>query len=196
MVFRFFDPREDIEEVAGNLPHWRQDGALYFVTFRAADALPVGRLRQWGEEKSLWLAVHPEPWDQATRLAYLDLFPGRIQEWLDANAGECLLAKPSLRRIVESCLRHFDRRRYELDALVVAPNHVHALVAPAKGVELSTILHSWKSYAAKEINQATGRQGAFWQQESYDHIVRGEVALHRIREYIRNHRCCLPPKSG
>jgi hypothetical protein len=30
----YFDPNEPIENAAGNLPHWRQEGVTYFVTFR------------------------------------------------------------------------------------------------------------------------------------------------------------------
>jgi REP element-mobilizing transposase RayT len=101
-----------------------------------------------------------------------------------------------LRQIVASTLRHFSGQHYDLDEFVVAPNHVHVLLAPASNVELSRILHSWKSYSAKQINRATGRSGSFWQQESYDHIVRSEAALFRIREYIRSHPGALTSAGG
>ena len=35
--FNAFDPAEPVGNVTGNLPHWRQRGATYFVTFRTAD---------------------------------------------------------------------------------------------------------------------------------------------------------------
>jgi REP element-mobilizing transposase RayT len=188
MELRFFDPRDEIENLEGNLPHWRQGAVLYFVTFRAADALPAEKLRLWAEEKQGWLASHPEPWDAPTHEEYFEQFPRRIQRWLDAGEGECFLAQERIRTVVEGTLRHFDGTRYALDEFVVASNHVHVLVTPASGVELSRILHSWKSYSAKAINRVANRNGAFWQQESYDHIVRSEDALFRIRNYIRNHR--------
>ena len=37
--YEFFDPDQPIEEYYGCLPHWRQEGVLYFVTFRTADSL-------------------------------------------------------------------------------------------------------------------------------------------------------------
>jgi REP element-mobilizing transposase RayT len=185
--YRFFDPQDEIENVGGNLPHWRQHGVLYFVTFRTADALPAEKLRWWHAEREVWLATHPEPWDPATRADYLDRFPRRMQRWLDAGSGECLLARADLRTVVEGALQRFDGERYRLGEHHVAANHVHALVAPVPPHELSQILHSWKSYTASAINRATGRSGTFWQQESYDHIVRGEHALYRIERYIRNH---------
>lgn len=185
--YRFFDPHAEIENVAGNLPHWRQDSVLYFMTFRTADALPAEKLLTWQKEKEAWAATHPEPWDAATRAEYLERFPCRLERWLDAGAGECLLARPELRAFVESAIRHFDGVRYQLDESVVAANHVHVLVAPLPGNTLSGILHSWKSYTGVAVNRAIRRVGTLWQQESYDHIVRTAVALHRIRNYIRNH---------
>lgn len=185
--YRYFDPRAEVDHLTGNLPHWRQAGVLYFVTFRSADSLPQEKLRAWEAEKRLWLAAHPEPWDERTRGEYLDRFPRRFQRWLDTGTGACLLGRPPLAAIVTTSLRHFDGERYRLDAYVVAPNHVHALLVPRPGVELSAIVHSWKSFSASAINRTVGRSGRFWQPETYDHLVRSPVALHRIRSYIRHH---------
>lgn len=46
----YFDPDEPIANLIGNLPHWRQKGVTYFVTFRSADALPQERVKQWNRE--------------------------------------------------------------------------------------------------------------------------------------------------
>lgn len=87
---------------------------------------------------------------------------------------------------MEDVLRFFDGQRYELGESVVMPNHAHALVTPWGEHELTDILHSWKSYSAKKINQMCGRQGHFWQKESFDHIVRSPEQLERIAQYIRD----------
>jgi REP element-mobilizing transposase RayT len=186
-AFRFFNPHDEIDHIEGNLPHWRQSGVLYFVTFRTADALPADKLALWNSEKKAWLALHPQPWNAATHEEFQERFPRRIQRWLDAGHGECVLARPDLCAIVEDALQHFHRERYELDEFHVASNHAHALVTPLTGHGLTEIFHSWKSYTAKAINRVIGRTGEFWQQESYDHIVRSPAALGRIRIYIRNH---------
>ena len=39
------------------------------------------------------------------------------------------------------------------------PNHVHAVVTPNSGYTLSTILHSWKSFSAHQINKNLQRKG-------------------------------------
>ncbi|HUT10466.1 MAG TPA: hypothetical protein VMY42_08220, partial [Thermoguttaceae bacterium] len=48
-----------------HLPHWRRDGATYFVTFRQADSLPQSRLRELREIKEEWQRKHPPPRSQA-----------------------------------------------------------------------------------------------------------------------------------
>ena len=65
------------------------------------------------------------------------------------------------------------------------PNHVHVLVRPIGEHTLSQILHSWKSFAAKQINAALGRDGKVWQDESFDNIVRDEAALEKFSFYIQ-----------
>ena len=59
-------------------------------------------------------------------------------------------------------LRHFDRDRYLLDAYVVMPNHVHALVEPIGQHSMADILRSWKSFTANAINRALDRRGTVW----------------------------------
>lgn len=51
-IMKFFNPEENIEKYRGILPHWRQTGVTYFVTFRQADSLPVGKLEALQEDVS------------------------------------------------------------------------------------------------------------------------------------------------
>jgi|GEM_PF-58293 len=183
----YFRPDEPVANLSGNLPHWRQEGTSYFVTFRCADALPQEKLKQWQQELAQWHAVHPEPHDEATRQEFYERFPKRMQTWLDAGYGECLFRQPAMREIVESALRHFDGQRYRLAEFVVAANHVHALVTPLGEHLLSNILHSWKSFTGNKINEVRGRSGTFWQKETFDHIVRSPASLAKFREYIKAH---------
>ena len=43
------------------LPHWRQDGATYFVTFRLHDSLPQSKLQELRSIKADWQRRHPPP---------------------------------------------------------------------------------------------------------------------------------------
>ena len=185
-LLRFFAPQEGIANMSGNLPHWRQEGVIYFVTFRLADSMPQEKLKRWAEERKEWLKNHPEPHNPETIREYYRLFPDRLEQWLDAGYGECLMAKPEVKIVVEKALRHFDGHRYRMDQFIVMPNHVHVLITPLEDNALSGIIHSWKSYTAHEINKLLGRQGGVWQKESFDHIIRSPAQLERVREYIKN----------
>jgi len=184
----FYRKDEPVANLSGNLPHWRQGAVTYFVTFRTADSLPQDKPKQWQSEREQWLAQHPEPHAEDAKREYYERFPERLEHWLDQGYGACRLKAPALRKIVEDALRHFDGERYNLDEFVVSANHVHALVTPQHGHELSDILHSWKSFTANQINRHIAQSGAFWQKESFDHIVRSPAQLERIREYIRDHK--------
>src|SRR5260370_12579193 len=62
-------------------------------------------------------------------------------------------------------------------------NHVHVLVTPS--VAVSKLMHSLKRYTAREGNRMLGVIGQpFWQDESYDRLVRDEQELQRIMHYI------------
>ena len=72
---------------------------------------------------------------------------------------------------------------YLLHAFVVMPNHVHLLAAPA--VALPKLTKSLKGITAKRANVMLSLTGsAFWQEESYDHLIRHEREFEGIRNYI------------
>jgi putative transposase len=191
-----FDSSAPVAKTGRRLPHWEQAGRTYFVTFRLADSLPQDKLERWMNERAAWLLSHPAPHNAEQLAEYDRLFGDRLQEWLDAGHGECLLRQPALAGIVATALRHFHGQRYELGAFVIMPNHVHALVSPLAEWTLEQILHSWKSYTANQINRALGRTGQVWQHESFDHIVRNEQALDHFVEYIRQNPAKAHLKTG
>jgi len=60
-LFEFDSSQPVSHSSGGNLPHWRQDGTTYFVTFRLADSLPQEKLKRWKQERDEWLADNPKP---------------------------------------------------------------------------------------------------------------------------------------
>src|SRR5438067_1674640 len=183
--FRPVDPRAPVIQTRRRLPHWEQQGATYFITFRLADAVPQKLLRQWKEELETWRKFHPEPWDASTKYEYQKRFRDAREEWLDQGHGGCILRHSQIAATVANSLRHFDGVRYALDSFVVMPNHVHVLVQPHEDNALSEILHSWKSFSAKAINKFRERSGIVWQDENYDRMVRDFEELERYRDYIK-----------
>jgi REP element-mobilizing transposase RayT len=191
-VTDFFDPEADFQVYRRNLPHWRQAGVKYFVTFRLADSLPTQKVAALKEEKERWLALNPPPHKESQIKEYHRNFSLPIHEWLDAGYGSCVLAHPEIFRLVESVLNFFNQQRYVLGEYVVMPNHVHALVSPLANHDLDRILHSWKSFSANQINKRSGSRGPVWHRESFDHIVRSVGQLDRIERYIRDNPKSLP----
>ncbi|MEY2506536.1 MAG: carbamoyl-phosphate synthase large subunit [Verrucomicrobiota bacterium] len=184
-IFRAMDSHGDVHITHRNLPHWRQKGATYFVTFRLADAVPAELVKKWKEELETWKKFNPEPWDAKTKHEYQKKFQDGRDHWLNQGHGACLLKQPPNAVIVTKALRCFDREKYVLDAWVVMPNHVHVILKPSEDHGLPNILHSWKSFTAKEINRLRGSKGTIWQDETHDRIVRDLQELQRFRDYIR-----------
>ena len=75
----------------------------------------------------------------------------------------------------------------KVDAFVVMPNHVHGIVWVTNRTRhaLSEIVRRFKTRAARRINERRKMTGTpLWQRDYYEHIVRDEDDLNRIRQYI------------
>ena len=198
LPFKPFDEHGEVRVYYnGFLPHWRQAGCTYFVTFRLADSVPQKVLDEWRYERDIWLAARgidtaSSEWTQDLRkLCWEDRrlferhFARKLFEFLDQGYGACHLRNPAVATIVADAMAHFHGARLDTGDFVVMPNHVHALMTPYSGYELENILHSIKSFTANEINRALGRAGTLWMEESHDHIVRDGEEMLRIQQYIR-----------
>jgi REP element-mobilizing transposase RayT len=116
----------------------------------------------------------------------------RIEEHLDGGTGFAWLKNPAIASVIENALFHFDGRRYHLYSWVVMPNHVHVLLTPVSGYGIPGIVHSLKSFTAKETNRLLDRKGEFWQVDYYDRYIRNEEHYYRTIEYIEMN----PVKAG
>jgi REP element-mobilizing transposase RayT len=176
------------------LPHWREARATYSVTFRLHDSLPEEVWARWKEQRDRILKDKRDGMrlPHAASLALIKLFSENVENYLDAGKGECLLSNPAIGQLVAAALRFFDGERYLLHAFCVMPNHVHAVVEPIGEHALESILHSWKSFTAHEINKALGRKGQLWQPEYFDHIVRSQDEYESQVHYVLEN----PKRSG
>jgi putative transposase len=157
------------------LPHWDVVGRTFFVTFRLHDSLPAGR------------DFPPANISNGKAFVAMDHLLDR------AATGAKHLIIPEIATIVVNSLRDGECRfgRYQLHSFVVMPNHVHVLVTPL--VTASKWLGPLRGFTAHEANLILGRAGhAFWQGESYDHLVRSDDEFGRIRRYIENN----PVRAG
>ena len=187
-----------INKTNRNLPHWTREGSIYWITFRLADSLPQEKLNAWRAERELWLKQHPQPWSDEDWKQYDESLGERMQSWLDAGYGSCALGRPDVRQIVQDCLLRVDGQRLRIHAAVIMPNHVHLLLEPLAGSELSELLKGIKGASARKANQILGNTGtAFWMDESYDHIVRSERQHQHLIRYIMENpvKAKLPPSQ-
>jgi len=127
---------------------------------------------------------------------------GRACQFGEVIDGEMRLNHAG--KIVEECWSaipdHFPS--VEMDKFTIMPNHIHGILVmcgrgtacraptaeqfgkPRPG-SLPTIMRSFKSAVTIRINQMRSTPGQpIWQRNYYEHIIRNDGALGRIREYI------------
>ncbi|MFN0076751.1 MAG: transposase [Prosthecobacter sp.] len=198
--FKGFKPdsplTHDFDAYERHMPHWRVLGCCYFTTFRLRDSVPP---EIWAEMKAaakVWakrLAVgtlRAEEWAawqdfQQTQLRKLELV-------LDEGRGECLLRQPEHREVIVAALHHFEGTRCEMLAYAIMPNHVHVLCRPLGQHALESLTRSWKRHSSDRIHRRLGRSGSFWQEESFDRVVRDAEHYRRVVRYIAMN----PAKAG
>lgn len=92
-------------------------------------------------------------------------------------------------KIIEACWREIPEHFPEvtLDAFVVMPNHIHGIIQLSRGEtavgagharRLQVIVGSFKAAVSKRAGAAV------WQRNYYEHVIRNEDDLNRIRRYI------------
>ena len=198
-MFKLFDPKSDFTVIEGsNLPHWFQPNVTYFVTFRTEDSIPLHVVKRWHLEKSTWLERHgisdsSPDWKQQLlrlpeniRMQFHNTFSKHYLEYLDRGYGACVLKRPELSKIVADSLFYFNGDRYHIGDFVIMPNHVHLLVCLLGDTDMMKQCSSWKRFSARAINKELGQRGRFWQEESFDHLVRSPEQFFAIQQYIRN----------
>jgi len=81
---------------------------------------------------------------------------------------------------------HFpDGKDYKLICYCIMPNHIHLVFELIEGNKgISKIMQSIKRTSARKSNQVLNRSGKFWQDESYDRLVRDEKELFFIIRYV------------
>ena len=188
-----------------HLPHYQPHGATLFITFRLAGSLPLAVIQQLEmevleKETAIANIADADIRRDAMRTARKQLF-ARWDAALDsASSGPRWLSVPTIANMVCDELLYLDERMYTLEAYCVMPNHVHLVLSPSKNgdgiIPLSKIMHVLKGKTARQANLVLGRQGAFWQHESYDHVVRDQEELNRIVNYVLNNprRAGLPDR--
>lgn len=80
-------------------------------------------------------------------------------------------------------------KNVKLDEFIIMPNHIHGIIILTKSEEqpLAEVIRSFKTSSARRINQLRNSKGIpVWQRNYYEHIIRNEESMDKIREYIIN----------
>lgn len=190
--FRGLHPDLPIRRYQRNLPHWRQEGATYAVTFRQADSIPQAHLQALKRWREIWEQQHPEPRSEIAWRQLAQEITNQTERWLDEGYGSCVFREPKFAKMMWDSLLHFQSLRHFTSCFAVMPNHVHVVIRPMAGFELENCLQRIKQYVSTHVNRDLNQQGPLWEEESYDRIVRDEEHLWNEVQYIGRN----PKKAG
>jgi putative transposase len=149
------------------LAHIDEIGRAVFLTWRLHDSLPPNR---------------PFPTKNLTSGQAFVVMDTLLDE---VRTGMFYLRQPAIANMVVEALTYNGATlgHFALHAFVVMPNHVHVLLTPT--IDLHKLTKSLKGITAKRANGLLGLTGKpFWQEESYDHLVRDSEEFEKIRGYI------------
>jgi REP element-mobilizing transposase RayT len=149
------------------LPHIYEVGRSVFLTWRLHDSLPP----HWIFPKDALTTGHA--------FAAMD----RLLD--ETRTGAFYMRQTAVADMIEEAIQYNATilGHYRLHAFVVMPNHVHLLVTPL--VALPKLTKSLKGITSKRANAMLGLTGTtFWQEESYDRLVRTEREFEKTRNYI------------
>ena len=150
-----------------------------------------------------------EGYDYSTPGAYFVTACTQDRRPLFGRVIDGRMAANPLGTVVEDCWDelpdHYDS--LALDAFILMPNHVHGVIllqdepnnasvgaglqpaiprpAASRRHGLPEIVRAFKTFSARKINRMRASTGAsVWQRGFYDHVIRDEDELDRVRTYI------------
>lgn len=151
-------------------------------------------------------------WDYSSRGWYFVTICAHGRARIFGEVVNCEVRLSRLGRIADSHLRTLPEHysNVQVDAHVVMPNHVHAIImidgqhcfspdatmrlrspktsssfATPKAGSLSAIIRSYKAGVTLACRDL-GLKQSIWQSRFHDHLLRGDKVISAVREYIRN----------
>ena len=148
--------------------------------------------------------------DYAQLGAYFITICTRNRECFLGNVEDGKMSLSDAGRLANAVWKQLPRHypHIQLDTYVIMPNHVHGVVfivgmdndpvgaglkpAPTPNADfnkarhgLPEIVRAFKTFSARRINVFRGTVGApVWQRNYYEHVIRNDESLNRIRQYI------------
>lgn len=167
------------------LPHYHGECLTYFITFRLYGSLPNDLVAKIEERKTYLKVFYKDSPEQLRRALKVNF--NRYEKYLDfPQNGPYHLTNSAVANIVKEAIHYQEGTNYDLHAYCIMSNHVHLLITTLPGAPiLYNILGRMKRYSARQANKVLNLTGqTFWQEESYDHIVRKNGEFMRIWNYV------------
>lgn len=184
--FRGLDPNRRVDVYYRHLPHWRQAGATYFVTFSLADAVPKSKQRELASLRREWEQKKGVLQSDADWLDFAQRHFSMTERIVDAGFGKCYFQHDEYASELHRAILHFHDEQYEVGCFVIMANHCHLTIRPFDDYLLENLLGCIKNTVARFVNRREGRSGPLWQEESCDRIIRDEEHLYHTVQYIGN----------
>lgn len=193
-----------------HLPHWHPQDAVFFVTFRLKNSLQyeiIESLREERERAKIALQKKPESeyvhQNTPDEQRYFEKWESHLDK---AELGPRWLSLPEIADVAKKALQYRDGKVFDLHAYCIMSNHVHVVFQPLSKPsyqpdlpgasewhsDLPTIMQSLMRHTARQANKILGREGAFWQDESYDRVIRDADEYTWIVNYVLEN----PVKAG
>ncbi len=168
--------RRSVVVVAASHAAWSRDKYLDRETMSGSDE----------KKKSTWGKRSGSPYRQPLRLRHYDYrengyyfvtFCTKNRTPQFATAA----AKALVQQHLEQIPRFFSG--VSIDQSVVMPDHLHVIfIFQSSEKPLSRVIQVFKSW----MTRSWGLGHSIWQRNYYEHVIRNEAALKKIREYIVN----------
>lgn len=175
------------------LPHWEVENGTYFITVRCAGSLPTSVQNRLLETAKAVLRMEAK----STQLLHLQRQYFLI---LDTYLDRCLGFSPFAsdkvcKEAVTILLNAIASRDWQSGPLILMPNHTHFVARPNSfhSPDLQTFMTQFKGSTSRQLNQLLNRSGRLWQEDWFDHWIRSDTSLQRIRHYIQQNpiKACL-----
>jgi REP element-mobilizing transposase RayT len=148
-----------------HLPHLWVIGRPLFVTFRLYDSLPPGR------------EFPKDAMTSGKAFLHMDKLLDEYRE------SPKYLQRTDVAQVVVDAIRRGAETDYRLHTWTIMPNHVHLLFTPH--ADVPKLMRNLKGSTARYANRLLGRTGTpFWQDESYDRLVRDPDEFRKSQNYI------------
>ena len=190
-----------------HLPHYQPNYATYHIVFRLAGSLPanvVEELKTKKEHSRKRVDKIDEGIKELQSSSNGWSYFEKYEEFINrASTGPKWLNQLEVANVVKDAIHYRDKNEYDLFAYCIMTNHVHMIIELISsddnngrdGVStymVTKIVGSLKKHTALVANKILKRSGAFWQHESYDHVIRNGEELEKTIWYILNN----PVKAG